>query len=104
MTTTITVSTDKNKLDIPFIHSFLKNIYWTAPRTIEEVQVAINSSVCFGVYLNDKQIGFGRVITDFVVFAYLMDVFIAEEHRGKAYASILIDTMLKEPQLKEVKI
>lgn len=100
----ISVSTDKMKLNIPFIQDFLKDIYWAAGRTIEEVQITIDSSVCFGIYLEEVQIGFARVITDYVVFAYLMDVFIAEEHRGKGYSTILIDAMMKEPVLKEVKI
>ena len=100
----ITVSTDKNKLNIPFIQNFLKDVYWAAGRTIEEVQTTIDSSFCFGIYLDDKQIGFCRVITDYVVFAYVMDVFIAEEHRGKGYSSILIENMMNEPELKEVKI
>jgi GNAT superfamily N-acetyltransferase len=100
----IIVSTDKNKLDISFIQQFLKDIYWAAGRTIEEVQITIDNSFCFGIYLNDKQIGFARVITDYVVFAYLMDVFINEEHRGKGYSSILINSMMTEPKLKEVKI
>jgi GNAT superfamily N-acetyltransferase len=100
----ITTSTDKTKLNVPFIQDFLKDIYWAAGRTIDEVQITIDSSVCFGIYLNDVQIGFARVITDFVVFAYVMDVFIAEEHRGKGYSSILIDAMIKEPVFKEIKI
>jgi GNAT superfamily N-acetyltransferase len=100
----IQVSTDKDKLDVPFIQNFLKDIYWAAGRTIDEVQKTIDASVCFGIYLDDRQIGFARVITDYVVFAYLMDVFIAEEHRGKGYSSILIDAMMREPQLQEVKI
>jgi GNAT superfamily N-acetyltransferase len=100
----ITISTDKTKLNVPFIQDFLKDIYWAAGRTIDEVQTTIDSSVCFGIYLNDVQIGFARVITDYVVFAYLMDVFIAEEHRGNGYASILIDAMMKEPVLQVVKI
>ncbi|WP_310559449.1 GNAT family N-acetyltransferase [Flavobacterium sp.] len=100
----ISVSTDKTKLNVPFIQDFLKDIYWAAGRTIDEVQITIDSSVCFGIYLNEVQIGFARVITDYVVFAYLMDVFIAEEHRGKGYSSILIDAMMNEHVLKEVKI
>lgn len=100
----IAVSTDKNKLDVPFVQNFLKDVYWAAGRTMEEVQTTIDHSFCFGIYLDDKQIGFARVITDYVVFAYLMDVFIAEEHRGNGYSSILIDAMMTEPELKEVKI
>ncbi|MGI0056089.1 MAG: GNAT family N-acetyltransferase [Nitrosarchaeum sp.] len=100
----ITVSTDKNKLNVPFIQQFLKDIYWAAGRTMEEVQTTIDSSFCFGIYLDDVQIGFSRVITDYVVFAYVMDVFIIDEHRGKGYSSILIESMMNEPKLKEVKI
>lgn len=100
----ITVSTDKNKLDVPFIQNFLKDIYWAAGRTINEVQTTIDASFCFGIYLDDQQIGFARVITDYVVFAYVMDVFINENHRGKGYSSILIEAMMKESELQEVKI
>jgi GNAT superfamily N-acetyltransferase len=100
----IAVSTDKQKLDVPFIQDFLKDIYWAAGRTIDEVQRTIDSSVCFGIYQDDVQIGFARVITDYVVFAYVMDVFISKEHRGKGYSSILISAMMEEPVLKEVKI
>lgn len=100
----ITISTDKTKLNVPFIQHFLKDIYWAAGRTIDEVQTTIDNSFCFGIYLNDQQIGFGRVITDYVVFAYLMDVFITEEHRGNGYSTLLIEAMMKEPQLKNVKI
>lgn len=100
----ITVSTDKTKLNVPFIQNFLKDIYWVAGRTMEEVQTTIDHSFCFGVYLDGKQIGFARVITDYVVFAYLMDVFIVEVHRGRGYSSVLMEAMMKEPQLQQVKI
>lgn len=100
----ISVSTDKNKLNVPFIQNFLKDIYWAAGRTIDEVQTTIDASFCFGIYLNENQIGFARVITDYIVFAYMMDVFIDEKHRGKGYSSILIQAMMKESQLQQVKI
>ncbi|MFZ4105650.1 GNAT family N-acetyltransferase [Flavobacterium sp.] len=90
----ITVSTDKSKLDISFLHIFLKDVYWIAGRTLEEVQTTVDSSFCFGIYLKEKQIGFCRVITDYVVFAYVMDVFIDEKYRGKGYSTILINAML----------
>jgi len=100
----ITVSTDKSKLNVPFIQHFLKDIYWAAGRTIDEVQTTIDASFCFGIYLDEKQIGFCRVITDYVVFAYVMDVFIDSTHRRKGYSSILVEAMLNEPKLQQVKI
>jgi GNAT superfamily N-acetyltransferase len=100
----VSVSNDKNKLNVMFVQQFLKDTYWATGRTMTEVQITIDNSFCFGIYLNEKQIGFARVITDYVVFAYVMDVFIVEEHRGKGYSSILINSMTTEPKLKEVKI
>jgi GNAT superfamily N-acetyltransferase len=100
----ITVSTDKTQLNVPFIQHFLKDVYWAAGRTIQEVQITIDQSFCFGIYRDGEQIGFARVITDYVVFAYVMDVFIDATHRGKGYSSILINTMINEPQLQKVKI
>ncbi|MDG2431052.1 GNAT family N-acetyltransferase [Flavobacterium sp.] len=100
----ITIATDKSKLDVPFIQNFLKDVYWSAGRTIAEVQTTIDHSFCFGIYLDEQQIGFARVITDYIVFAYVMDVFIDEKHRGKGYSSDLIRAMLEEPQLQQVKI
>lgn len=100
----LTVSTDKTKLDIDFIQQFLKDIYWAAGRTPEEVQRTIDLSVCFGLYLDNRQIGFARVITDEVVFAYVMDVFIEEQHRGQGYSSVLMQAVMNEPQLQHVKI
>ena len=100
----IAVSSDKNKLNVPFIQNFLKDTYWAKNRTIETVQISIDNSLCFGIYYENEQVGFARVITDLVSIAYLMDVFIIDEHRGKGYSSILIKAMIDEPQLKEIKI
>ena len=100
----ITISTDKNKLNVPYIQNFLKDVYWASGRTLDEVQITIDASFCFGIYLDEQQIGFARVITDYVVFAYVMDVFIDESHRGKGYSSILIDAMINEPKLQKVRI
>ncbi len=100
----LTISTDRNKLNVPYVQNFLKDVYWATGRTMQEVQITIDSSFCFGIYLDEQQIGFARVITDYVVFAYVMDVFIDENHRGKGFSSILIDAMVNEPKLQKVRI
>lgn len=99
----ITVSTDKDKLDIAFVHQFLTNTYWAKGRTIEEVTSTIENSFCFGIYVDEKQVGFARVVTDYIVFAYIMDVFIIEECQGKGYSSILMEKVLNEPKLSKIK-
>jgi hypothetical protein len=72
----ISVSTDKNKLEVSFIQHFLKDIYWAAGRTVESNNYW--QLFLFWDLSDEHQIGFARVITDYVVFAYVMDVFYRE--------------------------
>ena len=96
----ITISKDKSKLNSIVIHAFITNSYWGKGRTIQQVENTITHSLCFGVYKDNAQIGFARVVTDYVVFAYLMDVFIVPEHQGKGYSKELMKTVLEDETLK----
>jgi N-acetylglutamate synthase-like GNAT family acetyltransferase len=99
----ITVNTDKTKLDIDYIHKFLTNSYWAENRTIKEVKKTIDNSLCFGAYFKGKQIGFARVVTDKVVFSYIMDVFIDPKFQGKKYGQIFFTEIYKHLDLVTVK-
>jgi N-acetylglutamate synthase-like GNAT family acetyltransferase len=99
----IIISDDKSKLDVGLIHKFLTSSYWAEGRTIEQVKNSIEHSICFGVYKDDIQIGFARVLTDCTVFAYLMDVFILEEFRGNGFSKLLLNTIFMDDRFKSVK-
>lgn len=96
------VSTDKSKLDLPLIFNFLSNSYWGKSFTYDSVKKSIHNSLCFGLYTEDKQIGFARVVTDFTRFAYLADVFILPELQGKGYGRILLTYIMEFEDLKDV--
>lgn len=98
----ILISLDREKLDISYIHDFISNSYWGKGRTIETVKKSIKNSRCYGVYFEGKQIGFARVVTDTVIFAYFMDVFIDKAHNGKGYAQQLMKFIMNDPELSEV--
>lgn len=98
----ILISTDKEKLNIEFIHQFLTNSYWGKGRTLEQVRTTIDNTVCFGIYKNDEQIGFARVLSDKVVFAYLMDVFIIEKYRGNGFSKMLLEAIFKHPDFSAI--
>ena len=85
------ISTDKNKINIGYVHDFLSHSYWSPGVPIETVTKAMNGSLCFGVYDNDKQIGYARMVTDTATFAYLADVFIDENYRGKGLGKWLVN-------------
>ena len=94
------ISTDKAKLDVDAIHEFLSNqAYWCINIPKEKVLTSIENSLCFGVYQNKKQIGFARIISDFSTFAYLGDVYILEEYRGKGLSKWLMETVMNHPHL-----
>jgi N-acetylglutamate synthase-like GNAT family acetyltransferase len=99
----IFISSDKNKLDIDFIHSFLSNSYWAEGISKEVIERSIEGSLCFGVYENTRQIGFARVITDKATFAYLADVFIDESYRGKGLSKELMKTIMSHPDLQNLR-
>ena len=105
MSDVYTISTDKTLLDVQAIQQYLsERSYWAKGRTIETVRTSIANSLCIGIYTQDNtMVGFGRVLTDYAVFAYIMDVFILEPHRGKGLGKRLVHYMVNLPELKELK-
>jgi N-acetylglutamate synthase-like GNAT family acetyltransferase len=97
------ISTDRTKLDIEAIHSFLASSYWSKGISRETVARAIENSLCFGIYAGKQQIGFARAISDFATFAYLADVFILETYRGRGLGKWLMEFILQRPQLSGLR-
>lgn len=97
------VNTDKSKLELDFIVDFLQQSYWANNRSRAEIVKSIEHSWCFGAYLNGKQIGFARVLTDQVAFSYIMDVFIDKKYQGKHYGSKFLKKIYQHPSLTHVK-
>ena len=95
-----TISTDKSRLDITYIHSFLTTSYWAEGIPIETVQKSVEWSLCFGIYDNDRQIGFARMVTDRATFGYLADVFIDEAYRGQGLSKWLMEIITGHPDLQ----
>jgi GNAT superfamily N-acetyltransferase len=99
----IVVDTDASRLDVPAIHAFLAGSYWAAGIPVEVVRRAIEGSLCFGLYDDDAQVGFARVITDFATFAYLGDVFVVESHRGRGLGTRLVAEIMAHPRLQGLR-
>lgn len=97
------VSSDPKKLDLHAIHGYLSRSYWAEDIPFETVKRSVEHSLCFGVYNDKKQIGFARVISDYTTFAYLADVFILEEERGKGLSKFLMECILKHKELQGLR-
>lgn len=98
------ISTDKSKLQPEEIQRFLsEESYWAKDRTFEQTLRAIENSICFGLFFENRQIGFARVVSDQATFAYLGDVYVLEEFRGRGLSKWLMETILSHPDLQGLR-
>lgn len=99
-----TISTDPARLDLALIHDYLSNrSYWVPGIPFSYVEEAARHSLNFGLYHRGRQIGYARALTDYVRFAYLMDVFVLEEYRGQGLGKWLMACVFEHPGLKRVR-
>ena len=95
------ISTARSRFDVELIHDFLsRTSYWASGRTLEVVQRSIEHSLAFGLYKENNQVGFARVVTDYATFAWIADVFVLPEHRGRGLSKWLIEVILGHPRLQ----
>jgi GNAT superfamily N-acetyltransferase len=95
------ISTDRERLDLAVIHRYIsEESYWGKGRPIEVVRRAVENSLPFGVYRGEEQVGFARVVTDYATFAWLADVFVLEEHRGRGLSKWLMEVIISRPELQ----
>ena len=98
------ISTNKERLDVSAVHGYLARSYWSPGIPNAIVEKAIAGSLCFGLFTEQgNQVGFARAITDGATFAYLADVYVLEEHRGKGLGKWMVETILAHPSLQGLR-
>ncbi|CAH2799807.1 MAG: Histone acetyltransferase HPA2 and related acetyltransferases [uncultured Paraburkholderia sp.] len=96
----LTFSSSRQDLDIEMVYAFLsQETPWTKDMPRDTFERAVAGSLCFGGYVNGRQVAFARVVTDHATFAYLCDVFVLPAYRGKDYASALMKHVFASPSL-----
>jgi len=99
------VSDDQSLVDVAAVHAWLsEEAYWALGRPFSVLARAIENSLVLGLYSADgTQAGFARYVTDFATFAWLCDVFVAAEHRGRGAGTFLVETAVNHPGLSGVR-
>ncbi|MGY5450914.1 GNAT family N-acetyltransferase [Agarivorans sp. MS3-6] len=98
------VGTDKAQLDVSLIHQVLVRSYWAKGISKGAVKTSIDNSLCFAAFnLNQQQVAFARVVSDYATVAYLADVFVLEEHQGKGLAKAMMHRIMAHPQLQDIR-
>jgi GNAT superfamily N-acetyltransferase len=98
-----TISDQPERLQFEVIVEYLARAYWSNQRPRAVIEKSLKHSLCFGVYENETQIGFARVVSDHATFAYLADVFILESHQGHGLGKWLVQTILEHPELQGLR-
>ena len=107
------VSCDRNLLDEAFVIREIRATKWGAWRSPVVVLNSIERSLCFGLYQRrmvspdhedfplrkDPQVGFGRVVTDYCTFAWICDIVVTKEHRGKGLGTFMMRAIMANDQV-----
>jgi GNAT superfamily N-acetyltransferase len=96
------ISNDKSRLNLNTICDFLSRSYWANKRSMERIKKSITTSICFGVYHKDKQIGFARVVTDEATMYWLCDVFIDEDYTGQGIGKKMVEVITTMEDLRNL--
>ncbi len=99
-----TISTNPDKLNLDVIHRYLtEESYWAQNISRALVEKSIRHSFNFGVYRQQEQVGFARVVTDYATFALLCDVFILPAYRGQGLSKWLVSVIVAHPELQGLR-
>jgi len=98
------ISTDQDLIDFAAVYNYLHlDSYWAQGIAEETLRIAIKNSLCFGIYKENKQAGFARVVTDKATFAYICDVFVLPEFRRLGLSKWLMQTIVNHPELQGLR-
>ena len=100
----IIIASGKEKMDVKAIHQFLtEDSYWAKGISFELVDKSLDHSFCVGAFADGKQVGFGRVITDYCTFGWIADVYVLPEYRGKGISKKMLSFILDQPWSKRLR-
>lgn len=100
----VTISNKHEDMDLDVIHHYLAEVgYWSPGISRERVEKAMLNSLPFGLFLNDDQVGYARIVSDYTTFAYLGDVFVLPEHQGKGFGKQLLTAIHDHPSLQGLR-
>jgi GNAT superfamily N-acetyltransferase len=98
------ISTDPAELDLDWLVPALsERAYWALGRSRSVVERSVAHSLCFGAYVDGRQVGFARVVTDEATFAWICDVFVDESVRGRGVGKRLMAAIVDEPRLRRLR-
>ena len=95
---------DPARVDRAEVHRFLSTeSYWALGRDRETQDRLVDGATrVVGLYHAGRQVGFCRAVSDEVGHAYLADVYVLPEHRGRGLGLELVREMVERGPLAQV--
>ena len=97
------LTADRARIDVDAVHAFLTRSFWATGISKELVAKSIAHSLCFGVFDGRAQVAFARVVTDSSTYAYLCDVYVLEEYRGRGLGKWMMEFVMRHPDLQGLR-
>ncbi len=93
---------DKARIDPVAAHAYLTTSYWAKDVSLETVVKSIEGSQVVAIFREGRQVAMARIISDAATFAYLTDVYVLGEHRGKGLSKAMLKHFLAHPRLQTI--
>jgi GNAT superfamily N-acetyltransferase len=97
------LTADRGRMDVDAVHAFLTRCFWAVGISKALVAKSIEHSLCFGMFDEEAQVAFARVVTDYSTYAYLCDVYVLEAYRGKGLGKWMMEFVMKHPDLQGLR-
>jgi len=99
------IDDDRGRVDVDMVYRYLsEEAYWVLGRDRTTIERLVRESTrVIGVYVGDQQVGFARVISDGTSVAWLGDVFVLAEHRGRGLGEELVRESVEFPEHRDVQ-
>jgi GNAT superfamily N-acetyltransferase len=94
---------DPARIDAAAAHAYLTRSYWSPGIPLATVERAVANSLCVAVWHEGRQVAMARLVTDYATMAYLADVYVLEEHRGRGLSKAMIAHLLARPDLQGLR-
>ncbi|MEO5707758.1 MAG: GNAT family N-acetyltransferase [Alteraurantiacibacter sp.] len=98
-----TLTEEQSAIDVAATHAYLTRSYWSPGIPLETVARALANSFCVAVKHGGAQVAFARVITDYATFAWLADVYVLEDHRGRGLSKAVVAALHDHPRLQGLR-
>ena len=98
----IKIISDPDLFDYSFIYEKLITTYWGSSRTLEIIEKSFRNSLSAMIYIDNQPAGFGRIVTDYAVFAYVADIYIDTAFRGQSLSKTLMHYFMNHDSLKSI--